>query len=143
MLEQENELLRDAAAAADRRRDYGATARRPSSPSNSITSLGPPAFPIFRRGSDSDGGGGETTSLLKSVVQWGEAVEAGRVRTTYWREIKVVAKSAPQLYVTFALQYSLTIASIFAAGRLGKDELAGVSLGSMTATITSNAIIQA
>jgi len=135
MLEQERALLRD--AAANRRSNYGATMRRPSSPSSSILSLGPPTFPTFSSGE------GETTGLLKSAAQWEEAIEAGRIHTTYWREIKVAAKSAPQLYVTFALQYSLTIASVFAAGRLGKNELAGVSLGSMTATITSNAIIQA
>ncbi|KAA8914612.1 mate-domain-containing protein [Sphaerosporella brunnea] len=131
MLEQERELLKDAAGI----RDYGsvgmsaapARIKQPSE-SSSIT----PAMVD------------ESTSLLRASTEarWEDAVDAGIIHTTYWREVKVVAKSAPQLYVTFALQYSLTIASIFAAGRLGKDELAGVSLGSMTATITGYAIYQ-
>ncbi|KAA8908367.1 mate-domain-containing protein [Sphaerosporella brunnea] len=129
MLEQERELLKDAAGV----RDYGTVPRiRRPSESSSIAPLVPPARVD------------ESTSLLRASTEaiWEDAVDAGIIHTTYWREAKVVAKSAPQLYVTFALQYSLTIASIFAAGRLGKDELAGVSLGSMTATITGYAIYQ-
>jgi MATE family multidrug resistance protein len=128
MLEQERELLEDSAGV----RDYG-TVRSSDVGSGSITSPGLPAVFVD-----------ESTALLQSSTEsrWEDAVDAGMIHTTYWREAKVVAKSAPQLYVTFALQYSLTISSIFAAGRLGKNELAGVSLGSMTATITGYAVYQ-
>jgi MATE family multidrug resistance protein len=44
--------------------------------------------------------------------------------------------------VTFVLQYSLTVASIFTVGHLGKIELGAVSLASMTANITGYAIYQ-
>jgi MATE family multidrug resistance protein len=42
--------------------------------------------------------------------------------------------------VTFLLQYSLTVASIFTIGHLGKEELGAVSLASMTVSITGNAV---
>jgi MATE family multidrug resistance protein len=128
MLQQERELLADSAGI----RDYG-TLRSTDATCASITSPGLPAVLVD-----------ESTALLRASTEsrWEDAVDAGMIHTTYWREAKVVAKSAPQLYVTFALQYSLTISSIFAAGRLGKNELAGVSLGSMTATITGYAVYQ-
>lgn len=44
--------------------------------------------------------------------------------------------------VTFILQYSLTVASIFVVGHIGTTELAAVSLASMTANITGYAIYQ-
>ncbi len=44
--------------------------------------------------------------------------------------------------VTFLLQYSLTVSSIFTVGHLGKVELGAVSLASMTATITGFAVYQ-
>jgi MATE family multidrug resistance protein len=132
MLEQERELLKDSAGI----RDYGTGRERRSSDAGSVASLESPVFPRLID---------ESTGLLRTNTassSWEYAVDAGIIHTTYWREAKVIAKSAPQLYITFALQYSLTIASIFAAGRLGKNELAGVSLGSMTATITGYAVYQ-
>lgn len=57
-------------------------------------------------------------------------------------EIKVILKYSIPLIITFLLQYSLTVASVFSVGRLGSDELAAVSLSSMTANISGYAIIQ-
>lgn len=134
MLVQERELLNDNKYVSNSK-SYGTSelyGPRPGSSASSIAPLGPPAFPVSER-----------TGLLSATApEWEEAVEAGAINTTYLRELKVLAKSAPLLYITFALQYSLTVASIFSAGRLGKSELAGVSLGSMTATITGYAVYQ-
>jgi MATE family multidrug resistance protein len=69
---------------------------------------------------------------------WEEAVAAGKIKTTWQRE----AKTASPMVVTFVLQYSLTVASIFTVGHLGKVELGAVSLASMTANITGYAIYQ-
>lgn len=74
--------------------------------------------------------------------EWNKAVENGLVHTTYKREAKVLIKYAVPLYATFVLQYSLTFASLFSAGNLGKNELAAVTLASMTANITGYAIYQ-
>lgn len=74
--------------------------------------------------------------------KWDKAVTSGLVHTTYKKEAKVLVKYAAPLYVTFLLQYSLTFASLFSAGNLGKNELAAVTLASMTANITGYAIYQ-
>ena len=73
---------------------------------------------------------------------WEEAVMAGRIRTTWQRETKVLAGYSAPLVLTFLLQFSLTGASVFAVGHLGKAELGAVSLASMTANITGYAIYQ-
>ena len=115
-------------ATASRSGDYGALQLWPAvAPAASNP---PPAYPALAD---------EHARLLGSAAHWEEAVGGG---TTYLCEARVVLASAPLLYITFALQYSLTVASVFSAGRLGRDQLAGVSLGSMTATITGYAIFQ-
>lgn len=67
---------------------------------------------------------------------------AGRIKTTWQREAKVLSRYSAPLIVTFLLQYSLTVASIFTVGHLGTVELGAVSLASMTANITGYAIYQ-
>ena len=74
--------------------------------------------------------------------KWEEAVVAGRIQTTWNREAMVIGKYAAPLMITFVLQYSLTVSSIFTLGHLGKRELGGVSLASMTASITGYAVYQ-
>lgn len=74
--------------------------------------------------------------------KWEEAVMAGKIQTTWQRESKVLVRYASPLVLTCVLQYSLTAASIFSVGYLGKTELGAVSLGSMTANITGYAIYQ-
>lgn len=59
--------------------------------------------------------------------QWEAAVAAGQIRTTWQREAKTIAVYSRSLVVTFLLQYSVNIASIFAVGRIGKFELGAVS----------------
>jgi MATE family multidrug resistance protein len=96
----------------------------------------------------------ETTALLQGPAdtedaelnldeidrKWEEAVSAGLIQTTWQREAKVIGKYSLPLMVTFLLQYSLTVASIFTIGHLGKEELGAVSLASMTVSITGNAV---
>lgn len=97
----------------------------------------------------------ETTRLLADGVpesartrherlnaQWEAAVASGKITTTWQREAKTITGYAAPLMVTFVLQYSLTVASIFTVGHLGKIELGAVSLASMTANITGFAIYQ-
>jgi MATE family multidrug resistance protein len=74
--------------------------------------------------------------------QWEEAVASGKIKTTWQREAKTIFGYAGPLIITFLLQYSLTVASIFTVGRLGTVELGAVSLASMTANITGYAIFQ-
>lgn len=72
--------------------------------------------------------------------KWEEAVKAGLINTTWRREAEVIIRYSAPLMVTFLLQYSLTVASIFTIGHLGKEELGAVSLASMTVSITGNAV---
>ena len=74
--------------------------------------------------------------------QWEDAVLAGKIQTTWQREAKVLARYSGPLILTFLLQYSLTVASIFTVGHLGTVELGAVSLASMTANITGYSVYQ-
>lgn len=74
--------------------------------------------------------------------KWEEAVAAGLIQTTWQREAKVLGRYSVPLMITFVLQYSLTVASIFTVGHIGTAELGAVSLASMTANITGYAIYQ-
>ena len=74
--------------------------------------------------------------------KWEEAVLEGKIQTTWQREAKVLVRYSGPLILTFLLQYSLTVASIFTVGHLGKVELGAVSLASMTANITGYAVYQ-
>lgn len=58
------------------------------------------------------------------------------LKTTYGLELKVVSKYSIPLIVTFILEHLFSIVCLVVVGHLGKDELAAVSLGSMTTTIT-------
>ncbi|QPG75252.1 hypothetical protein FOA43_002602 [Brettanomyces nanus] len=57
-------------------------------------------------------------------------------------EIHMIMKSSIPLIATFLLQYSLTVASVYAVGNLGPNELAAVSLSNLLANISSYGIIQ-
>ncbi|KAJ5965164.1 Multi antimicrobial extrusion protein [Penicillium vulpinum] len=122
----------------------GSSSRRPSASSRHSRSRDP----------ETDAAS-ETTALLRERSpdaessemdleeidrKWGEAVAAGLIQTTWQREAKVIMTYSLPLMVTFLLQYSLTVASIFTVGHLGKEELGAVSLASMTVTITGNAV---
>ncbi|AGO12574.1 AaceriAER234Wp [[Ashbya] aceris (nom. inval.)] len=108
-----------------------------------------------RRGSDcavslgaSDCGSGTGALLPEQEAQnvmttWENAIESGKIITTsYKRETTVLTKNALPLVVTFILQNSLSLASVFSVSHLGTKELGGITLGSMTANITGFAAIQ-
>ncbi|KAM7217579.1 MatE domain containing protein [Rhypophila decipiens] len=88
------------------------------------------------------GGGARVEEEEHLDEQWEAAVAAGVIRTTWQREAKTIAIYSRSLIVTFLLQYSLSMASIFAVARLGTLELGSVTLASMTANITFYAPIQ-
>ena len=85
-------------------------------------------------------GGQDDPGTIKQ--KWEEAVKEGKIQTTWQREAKVLATYSLPLMATFLLQYSLTLASVFAVGHIGTAELGAVSLASMTANITGYAVYQ-
>ncbi|KAF2143832.1 uncharacterized protein K452DRAFT_357439 [Aplosporella prunicola CBS 121167] len=85
-------------------------------------------------------GGQDTPENINK--RWEEAVAAGKIQTSWRREAKVLTRYSSPLILTFLLQYSLTVASIFTVGHIGKIELGAVSLASMTANITGYSVYQ-
>ncbi|CDK24327.1 unnamed protein product [Kuraishia capsulata CBS 1993] len=88
-----------------------------------------------------------TSPLVKSdpdaiVESWEDAMAHGGIKTTPKLELKVLTKSSIPLVITFVLQNSMSVASVFSVGHIGATELAAVTLGSMTANITGYALIQ-
>ncbi|CAN6664695.1 ethionine resistance-conferring protein 1 [Trichomonascus vanleenenianus] len=81
-------------------------------------------------------------AVLSTNKVWDSAINQGRVATSIKRELIVLCNNSLPLTVTFLLQYSLPVASVFSVGHLGKIELGAVSLGSMTANITGFAMMQ-
>ena len=99
----------------------------------------------------------ETTALLRKPSIDGERppisqIEEGRygisgeeeashlklpdLETTWQAEIKLLSKYSPPLIVTYLLQHSFNLVTVFVAGRLGTNELGAASLASMTANVT-------
>lgn len=77
------------------------------------------------------------------VHAWECALQSGKdIHTSYKRETLTLTTNAFPLVLTFVLQYSLSLASIFSVSHLGTKQLGGVTLGSMTANITGFAAIQ-
>ncbi|KAL6453754.1 ERC1 Ethionine resistance-conferring protein 1 [Candida maltosa Xu316] len=81
-------------------------------------------------------------SIYDIISQNKSLITTAEPKTTTQQEIKVIFKYSLPLIITFLLQYSLTIASVFSVGKLGSVELAAISLSSMTANISGYAIIQ-
>ncbi|KAH8158755.1 hypothetical protein CIB48_g9494 [Xylaria polymorpha] len=75
-------------------------------------------------------------------AQWEAAVAHGIIETTWQREAKTIATYSPPLILTFLLQYSINLTSIFTVGRIGKVELGAVTLSTMTANIFCYAFFQ-
>jgi MATE family multidrug resistance protein len=120
--------------------------RRIKSTPDEETAIGSPAHersslltPTYGDPSQPYGGLDSPRAINKT---WNEAVAAGKINTSWRREAKVLTKSSAPLILTFILQYSLPVASIFTVGHIGKIELGAVSLASMTASITGYAVYQ-
>ncbi|KAH9887187.1 MATE efflux family protein [Xylariomycetidae sp. FL2044] len=86
--------------------------------------------------------GPETPGSEQLDARWEAAVASGAIESTWQREAKTIGTYSRSLILTFLLQYSINIASIFSAGRIGKVELGAVSLASMTANICCYAPMQ-
>ncbi|KAM3527872.1 hypothetical protein MY4038_006138 [Beauveria bassiana] len=82
---------------------------------------------------ESDGGGGGGGEQKKGR-DWDDLPAQGD--PSWAREIKMVLKSSPPLVLTFFLQFSINATSVFAVGRLGKQQLGAVALANMTAAMT-------
>lgn len=80
-------------------------------------------------GGEHGGTNGYTQNEIQHAVdeQWEAAVAAGQIKTTWQREAKTIAVYSRSLVVTFLLQYSINVASIFAVGHIGKIELGAIS----------------
>lgn len=74
--------------------------------------------------------------------QWEEAIASRRLHTTWQRETRTIVSYSTPLIITFMLQYSINVASIFAVGRIGKVELGAVSLANMSQAISCLAPFQ-
>jgi MATE family multidrug resistance protein len=74
-----------------------------------------------------------------------EAQEEGgveEVHTTAGKEARLLAKYSLPLMVTYLLQYSFSLVTLFVVGHIGTDELGAVSLATMTANITGLAVYE-
>lgn len=98
--------------------------------------------PLLGARSDSDSSSISGSRDGRLDQQWEEAVASGRLQSTWQREAKTVVSYSVPLIVTFFLQYSINVASIFAVGRIGKVELGAVSLANMSQAITCLAPFQ-
>lgn len=85
-----------------------------------------------------------STSVDTECVEerWDAEVAKGTIKTSVRFEMKALGQSSLPLVVTFILQNSFSLASIFSVGHIGKEPLAGITLGTMTANITGFAAIQ-
>ncbi|KAG5982640.1 hypothetical protein E4U55_001620 [Claviceps digitariae] len=92
-------------------------------------------------GSDSDTGFADNNNHPLDQ-QWEEAITSRRLHSTWQRETKTVVSYSMPLIITFFLQYSINVASIFAVGRIGKVELGAVSLANMSQAISCLAPFQ-
>lgn len=75
------------------------------------------------------------------IESWDEAIKNGKIKTNINFELKILTKSSIPLVLTFLLQNSLSVCSIFAVGHISSEALAGITLGAMTSNITAIATI--
>lgn len=65
------------------------------------------------------------------------ALLGGGAHSTWQTEAKLLGTSSRSLIVTFLLQYSLLVTSIFTVGHLGRVELAAVSLATSKSALSA------
>lgn len=133
--EEERTLLEDNAISCAASKTKRGSNQEPSTEPTETTSL-------LGNGQDASANGGDASADALIDQKWDDAVMAGLIKTTWSREAKVLVQYSAPLIFSFLLQYSLTIASIFTVGHIGKVELAAVSLASMTANISGYAVYQ-
>lgn len=77
-------------------------------------------------------------SELESLLGEDEEV----IQTTATKEARLLLNYSVPLMLTYILQYSFSLITIFVVGHIGTDELGAVSLATMTANITGFAIYE-
>lgn len=98
--------------------------------------------PLLRPAGPPEGGAAAIQEHEHLNETWEAAVASGKIQTTWQREAQTLGKYSRSLILTFFLQYSVSIASVFAVGHIGKIELGAISLATMTANITCYAPFQ-
>ncbi|KAJ4288681.1 hypothetical protein N0V90_011918 [Kalmusia sp. IMI 367209] len=68
--------------------------------------------------------------------------DADEITTSARKEAKLLVKYSVPLVVTYVLQYTFSLVTIFVVGHIGTDELGAVSLATMTANITGLAVYE-
>lgn len=66
----------------------------------------------------------------------GSLVKNPELETTWRAETAILARYSGPLMLTYVLQYSFQLVTVFVAGRLGTKELGAASLATMTANVT-------
>ncbi|KAF2124760.1 MATE efflux family protein [Dothidotthia symphoricarpi CBS 119687] len=64
------------------------------------------------------------------------------IGTTAGQEARLLFKYSVPLLLTYLMQYSFSLVTVFVVGHIGTDELAAVSLATMTANITGLAVYE-
>jgi MATE family multidrug resistance protein len=77
-------------------------------------------------------------SELEAILGEGET----SISTTAGKEAKLLFKYSVPLTITYLLQYSFSLVTIFVVGHIGTDELGAVSLATMMANITGYAVFE-
>lgn len=85
---------------------------------------------------------GNEDAVSKVDYTCNEAAAGGKAHSIWRTEAKALAHRSPPLILTAFLQSSLAMVGVLTVGHLGRVELGAISLGSMTASITGNAIYQ-
>ncbi|KAG6047435.1 hypothetical protein E4U39_000488 [Claviceps sp. Clav50 group G5] len=112
------------------------TSSEPDVDSGSTSGLGPAA------GSGDDDDDDEQPWTQQWEQPWEQPVPSRHVPASWQRETRTIISYSMPLIVTFFLQYSINVASVFAVGRIGKVELGAVSLANMSQAISCLAPFQ-
>lgn len=83
-----------------------------------------------------------TNAIVNVPELWEQSISHHQIHTTLLAEICNLLSNSLPLMLTFILQNSLSLTAIFIVGHIGTLELAGISLGTMTANITGLAALQ-
>ncbi|KAK9707993.1 ethionine resistance protein [Basidiobolus ranarum] len=78
-----------------------------------------------------------TTLLPKTITDDLDRFPGSKV---WWPEFHILAKSATPVVLTYLLQNSIQLASIFSLGHLGANELAAAALANMFASVTCGSV---
>ncbi|ODV84305.1 hypothetical protein CANARDRAFT_201266 [[Candida] arabinofermentans NRRL YB-2248] len=93
-------------------------------------------------GSTNDGDdNGQVVDPEAILESWDEALKSGKITTTNSFELKSLTRSSIPLVITFLLQNSLGVCSVFAVGKISNEALAAITLGTMSANISAMSVI--